>query len=255
MSQDLLIERLFELLVSGDRAGTNRLIEDALDDGLTVESLTREAYQPLVRMINALNRAEQLTNAAHSYATRILDTLVDDVHQREGAVLPEQVSDFQQPEPAPAVAGSRWTLRRDEDQSESAGFSRLFREPRPADSHRRSQFVTFTVVEGVLTARLAGPSVGERETPIISSEVSDVIQALGPRLKRLVLDLTDVQVMSSMALGMCLDLRAAAKSHGAKTSAIGMTGDMARVFRRLRISSSPSSRPIARFFSRSFAAA
>jgi methanogenic corrinoid protein MtbC1 len=48
-----------------------------LQDGVTPEELTHEAYWPLLEMINTLYRNDQLTNLAHHYATRLLRNLVD----------------------------------------------------------------------------------------------------------------------------------------------------------------------------------
>jgi anti-anti-sigma factor len=95
--------------------------------------------------------------------------------------------------------------------------------------------VSFAIGDRVLTARLAGPSIGARQTPIIHTEINDVLHSLGPRLKRLVLDLTEVRSMSSMALGMCLDVRKTARRLGIKTAAVGMSHDMAKVLRRLKL--------------------
>ena len=106
---------------------------------------------------------------------------------------------------------------------------------RPIGASRRSQFVSFSLADRVLTALLAGPSIGARETPIVNTEINDLLSTLGPRLKRLVLDLTEVRSMSSMALGMCLDLRTTAQAMGIKTAAVGMTPEMAKVLRRLKL--------------------
>ncbi|MDY7110503.1 MAG: STAS domain-containing protein [Planctomycetota bacterium] len=234
MSQDRLIERMFELLISGDRTGAERLAELALGDGLTPQQLAQGAYVPLIRTINALHRAEQLTNLAHGYATAILDSLLDDAQRRGGPANGTAAH----AQPCQALATRLQTAQTgglapggpaDHGGPTSPG-AQPQREP-----PRRWQFVSFAIADRELTARLAGPSIGARQTPIIHTEINDVLHSLGPRLKRLVLDLSEVRSMSSMALGMCLDVRKTARAMGIRTAAVGMSPEMARVLRRLKL--------------------
>jgi methanogenic corrinoid protein MtbC1 len=74
---EMMTERLFPLLITGDRSATRSAVESMLQDGVTPEQLTHEAYWPLLEMINTLYRNDQLTNLAHHYATRLLRNLVD----------------------------------------------------------------------------------------------------------------------------------------------------------------------------------
>jgi len=247
VSEDLLIERLFGLLVCGDRAGTERLVEDALGHGLTPAQLADGAYMPLIRTINALHRARQLTNLAHGYATGILDTLLDE-SQRHGSPPPAAPPDPYRGPFAHRLRPTHW------GQLDSQGVVSDAREGldacRPTGASRRAQFVSFSLADRVLTARLAGPSIGARETPIVNTEINDLLSTLGPRLKRLVLDLSDVQRMSSMALGMCLDVRSRARALGVKTAAVGMSHDMARVLRRLKLADGGPARRLPRMLRR-----
>ena len=113
----------------------------------------------------------------------------------------------------------------------------------------------------MLTARITGPNVGERETPIINSEINDIMRAFGPRMKTLVLDLSEVKVMSSMALGMCLDLKNRARMLGAQTTTIGVSGEMDKVLRQLKLAGRthahrfPAMAKVSNLFTRAFAAA
>ena len=77
MDTEMMTERLFPLLITGDRSATRSAVESMLQDGVTPEELTHEAYWPLLEMINTLYRNDQLTNLAHHYATRLLRNLVD----------------------------------------------------------------------------------------------------------------------------------------------------------------------------------
>lgn len=74
---------------------------------------------------------------------------------------------------------------------------------------RKSTFVHCFTRRGHLIAHVLSPVVGQREVPIIAAEVGDAILALGEASKgrNFVLDLGRVTSLSSMGLGMCVDLR------------------------------------------------
>lgn len=68
-----------------------------------------------------------------------------------------------------------------------------------------------TRVEGrCLAVRLRGPSIGQREAEIITSIVEPEIEAADDLCQYLVLDMEDVEFLSSMGIGMLLDLRSRA---------------------------------------------
>ncbi len=77
VNQELIVERLFERLVAGDRNGTRTIVQEAMEDGASAEDLAQDIYWPVLEMINSLHRADQLATLAHHYATRLLRTLVD----------------------------------------------------------------------------------------------------------------------------------------------------------------------------------
>ncbi len=77
MNLELLTERLFQTIVSGDRPGARDVAAEATRDGLTPEELSFRLYWPSLEMVNQLFRADQITTLAHHYATRLLRTLVD----------------------------------------------------------------------------------------------------------------------------------------------------------------------------------
>ena len=82
VNSELLIERLFPALVSGDRTAARQLIDEALDQGLEAETLAHEILWPTMEMLSDLHRSDQLTTLAHHYATRLLRNLVDQVQPR-----------------------------------------------------------------------------------------------------------------------------------------------------------------------------
>ena len=77
MNQDVVIERLFQMLVSGERDPARNIVTDVLESGVCHEELTTTVYWPLMEMIDTLFRNDQITTVAHRYATRLLRSFVD----------------------------------------------------------------------------------------------------------------------------------------------------------------------------------
>jgi anti-anti-sigma factor len=100
---------------------------------------------------------------------------------------------------------------------------------------RRSQFASIELKGSVLSAHIAGPIIGPREAPIVAGEVTNAMKSLGRPLRTLVLDFTDVQAVSSIGLGMCVDLCQQAKRLGGQTSAFGVTKELAEMLRLMKI--------------------
>ncbi|MHC4427433.1 MAG: cobalamin B12-binding domain-containing protein [Planctomycetota bacterium] len=82
MDPEIIVERLFENLVRGDRAGARRIIEEVLGEGAAPEELAHMIFWPVLDMISTLFRADQLTTVAHHFATRLLRALVDQAQSR-----------------------------------------------------------------------------------------------------------------------------------------------------------------------------
>jgi anti-anti-sigma factor len=102
-------------------------------------------------------------------------------------------------------------------------------------SAAESSFLKLAYAGGVLVARLAGPSIGQREATIISRELSTALDAVGDRLRTLVLDMRNVQMMASMGLGMCIDARNRAGRSGAATVVYGLCPELAQLFRVMKV--------------------
>jgi methanogenic corrinoid protein MtbC1 len=77
VNQELIVERLFQALISGDRAGARQIVSETRQQDITAEDLSHEVYWATLDMINTLFRNDQLTTLAHHYAVRILRTLID----------------------------------------------------------------------------------------------------------------------------------------------------------------------------------
>lgn len=77
MSQDILIERFFETLISGNRAAARQVIRDTLDAGADPVRLVTDLFWPTYETIERLYRSDQLTKVSHHLSTRLLRVLVD----------------------------------------------------------------------------------------------------------------------------------------------------------------------------------
>jgi len=102
-------------------------------------------------------------------------------------------------------------------------------------SSGRSLFVSTTHRGGVITIRPAGPNLTERESIIITSEVTPYLEQLGKRLRGVVLDLSDVKMMSSFGLGLCLEFRNTAMAVGASTILVGMSRELRELFKMMKV--------------------
>jgi len=74
--------------------------------------------------------------------------------------------------------------------------------------------------------RLAGPSIDARQVPIIAEQVAKDLDQIKDSLLVLLFDMADVQVISSIALDMCLGLRHEADAVGASTLLYGLTPEL-----------------------------
>ncbi|MEC9372316.1 MAG: B12-binding domain-containing protein, partial [Planctomycetota bacterium] len=77
MSQDILVERLFESLVAGDRTAARRIVDETMSDGASAEQIVSDLFWPTYERVTRLFRADQLTTVAHHMATRLLRVLTD----------------------------------------------------------------------------------------------------------------------------------------------------------------------------------
>ena len=96
-----------------------------------------------------------------------------------------------------------------------------------------SAFCSTRFTDGVLTVRLAGPSIGAREVPIIAEQVGTDLVKTKDSLRVMLFDMADVQVLSSMALDMCLGLRHEADAVGASTLLYGLTPELIRLLKMM----------------------
>lgn len=82
MRRDVILERFFNTLISGQRGDARDIVDEVLsacDDGQEVLS---RLFWPTLERIQNLHRADQLSILAYNYATRLLRVLVDQMQLR-----------------------------------------------------------------------------------------------------------------------------------------------------------------------------
>ena len=99
----------------------------------------------------------------------------------------------------------------------------------------QSLLVTLELNEGVLTARLSGPSVGSREATIIGDSITAALARARGVVRTLVFDLAEVRSLSSLGLGMCLVVRDHAQRRGIQTALMGVRPELTSLLRTIRI--------------------
>lgn len=106
---------------------------------------------------------------------------------------------------------------------------------RSNESVKRSSFVSVWVANGVLTGGIAGPSLGPREAMIVGEELAAELLEAGPGLRVLVLDLSDVHIVSSIGLGMCIDVCHRAHASGIRAVLFGLCPELAELFEAVKM--------------------
>lgn len=96
-------------------------------------------------------------------------------------------------------------------------------------------YVSTSMRDGVFHVQLASPRVGDHEASIIAAAVHRVLRQHGRSLQTMVLDVSSVQMMQSVGLGMCIDIRNTADAFGITTRLVGLRGRLAQLFRMLKI--------------------
>lgn len=82
MSAEIIVERLFGLLVAGDRPGARRVVAEQLNTGASPEQVLTEVYWPVYELLNELSRSDKISQLAHHTAVRLLRVLVDSTSAR-----------------------------------------------------------------------------------------------------------------------------------------------------------------------------
>jgi methanogenic corrinoid protein MtbC1 len=80
--RDVLLERFFNALISGGRADARAIVEELIDADCPPQKIMSHLFWPTLEQIQKLYRADQLTELAHHYATRLLRMLADQMQMR-----------------------------------------------------------------------------------------------------------------------------------------------------------------------------
>ena len=82
MQREVLLERFFNILISGDRASARSLVDELLDADCAAEKIITGLYWPTLVHVQTMHRADQMSDMAFHYATRLLHMLVDQMQLR-----------------------------------------------------------------------------------------------------------------------------------------------------------------------------
>ena len=77
MNAEILVERLFQQLINGNRQGARAIIQEVRDGGWSAERCAFELYWPILNLLHQLYRADQISTISHHFATRLLRCLSD----------------------------------------------------------------------------------------------------------------------------------------------------------------------------------
>lgn len=97
------------------------------------------------------------------------------------------------------------------------------------------QFATIQTEGHVVTARLHGPNVGEREGGIILNRITAHVDQLSGPVKHIVLNFADVTFLNSAGIGSCIQIQNLAKKNGARTILYAVTADIQQVLKITRL--------------------
>ena len=79
VNSETFIERLFPLLLTGDRKSARSFVGETISAGWSPEDISENGFWPILESIQTLYRNDQMTSVAYHYATRLLRSLVDQV--------------------------------------------------------------------------------------------------------------------------------------------------------------------------------
>lgn len=123
-------------------------------------------------------------------------------------------------------ASISYTLCMGDGQSQESGS---------AAGDKKPLFVACTSSDGVVFAKLVGPSIGSREAPIIATAVLDACESPENPARAVVLDFKDVAFMNSTGLGMCVEIQSAAAHHGGKTILYRLSEQLLSILKMTRM--------------------
>ena len=82
MQRDVLIERFFTTLISGDRPGSRAIVDEVIAADCPAEKILSRLFWPTLEHIQTLYRADQLSQLAFNYSTRLMRNLIAQMQPR-----------------------------------------------------------------------------------------------------------------------------------------------------------------------------
>ncbi len=82
MRRDVILERFFTGLISGDRNQSRRVLEEILDADCGPVEVISKLFWPTLERIQNLYRSDEISAMAHHYSTRLLRCFVDQMQMR-----------------------------------------------------------------------------------------------------------------------------------------------------------------------------
>ncbi len=80
--RNVLLERFFNALISGNRAETRDIVDQAIQADVPAEKIISNLFWPTLEHIQSLYRSDQLSDLSHNFATRLLRSLADQMQLR-----------------------------------------------------------------------------------------------------------------------------------------------------------------------------
>ena len=80
--RNVLLERFFNALISGDRAAARQVVDETLDADTPADAVITNLFWPVLEHIQNLHRNDQLAELAYHYATRLMRQLADQMQLR-----------------------------------------------------------------------------------------------------------------------------------------------------------------------------
>ena len=92
-----------------------------------------------------------------------------------------------------------------------------------------------TTHEGVVLARLVGPTIEEHRGEAIVAAVRTAIEQAGDAMRFLVLDFSKVRFINSSGLASCVELRNGLHEKGVRTIAYRLSDDLVALMRKVKL--------------------
>ena len=107
--------------------------------------------------------------------------------------------------------------------------------PSNTPSPTLSQYVVIERYRVGLYAKVVCPSIGQREAPIITGEIIEAVDQAKDLKGNFILDLTGVNQITSMGLGMCIDVRNRVASAKMKPHLFGTNRTVLDLLRLMKV--------------------